>query len=290
VYANSFGGTLCAANFLGCFITINGAIQIVNEAYQMYASPSTLGTLDATGTGNVYYEDNYFLGFWQAMSGLDDGARAVFRHNILDNSALGSHGPDTSNVGARQWEITDNTFHYDNMNPGACEGYNINYFFFIRGGTGIIADNDIADVNSGSCYGDKPEIVITVMNLRRRAGPNACWGANISGIQYPSPRQFGFGYVAGGAGNDVIGQYRGDSEPAYIWNNRGASVIALQDYSGAECTNPDSTSSYVQLGRDYFTSPKPNFVKYPYPHPLTASNQAGTAAAPAPVTNVRILR
>jgi len=289
IYKNSFGATLCAATFLGCTVQVNGALGIILNTYASYASPSTLGTLDTTGTNNVYYEDNYFLAFWQAMTGFDDGARAVFRHNILDNSALGSHGADTSPIGARLWEVTDNIFYYDNLNPAGCEAYNLNYAFYIRGGTGVIANNTFADINSGQCYGDKSEILIAIQNLRRASTTNSCWGATASGIQYPSPRQFGFGYTTGKAGNDSTGQYFGDSEPAYIFNN-GAAVIALQDYEPNDCgAGADPISGYVQLNRDYFTSAKPGYAGYPYPHPLRKAGTLFTAAPPAP-TAVQIIK
>jgi hypothetical protein len=122
---------------------------------------------------------------------------------------------------------------------------------------------------------------MTEMSLQRNTGgAHACWGANIPGIQYPAPRQVGFGRVTGTAGLDGDGVYFGDSEPAYLWNNTGAMLgIGVSDYGGVECTNPDSTTKYVVLNRDYFNNTaKPGYTPYSYPHPLVTSS--GTTNPP----------
>jgi hypothetical protein len=123
---------------------------------------------------------------------------------------------------------------------------------------------------------------MAVLNLRESWGANPCWGAGISGIQYPAPRQLGFGNVTGTAGNDSV-TYKGDSEPMYIWNNSGTYTIGFAD-GGGSCSNPDSSADYIKEGRDYFVgTPKPGYTKYTYPHPLRA---AGTK--PTPPKNVRV--
>ena len=63
-----------------------------------------------------------------------------------------------------------------------------------------------------------------VLNLHRAVGPAPCWGAGTVGIEYPAPRQVGFGYVTGAGGVDGQGIYRGDSEPAYVWAGTGDPV------------------------------------------------------------------
>ena len=116
---------------------------------------------------------------------------------------------------------------------------------------------------------------MTVMNLRRNAGPNPCWGAGIPGNQYPAPRQAGMGRVTGTAGYDSI-TYVGDSEPIYIWNITGpTSTISITDYQSNGCSNPDTSTNYIQSGRDYFVgTPKPGYQKYTYPHPLRNSDSS----------------
>src|SRR5262249_9702652 len=194
-------------------------------------------------------------------------------------------------MGVRHFELYENTFIFTNF--ADCSGLqtvNVPYFLFLRGGTGVIADNP-GLVNMTSCaWGSKPALTFTVMNLQRNAGPNACWGAGTSGAaKSPAPRQIGRGYVTG-TGTDGNGRtsdaftYVGDREPLYIWNQSSPPVMS--DYDSTECgATVESTDNYVQSGRDYiFGTPKPGYAKYPYPHPLRGGS--GLAAP----TNLRVIR
>jgi hypothetical protein len=68
------------------------------------------------------------------------------------------------------------------------------------------------------------------------------------------------------------------NEPIYIWNNTA---------SGAS-RNTTSGSTNVKSGRDYITgTPRPGYVPFTYPHPLT---QSSTTAPPAAPTNLRVVR
>ena len=158
-----------------------------------------MGTADVSGESNVYVEDSTFtLALHEAID-WDDNCRLVIRHNTFDNSSITSHGADTSSIGARHVEIYNNTFIFTNL--GDCDGSktaNLAYWIFMRGATGVIADN-IGLTNMSSCaWGTKPALNLTVMNLQRNAGPNPCWGQGTSdGAQYHVPRQVGMGYVTG---------------------------------------------------------------------------------------------
>jgi hypothetical protein len=281
VYKNSFDNGLCSSTALGCTLSVSQAVSLkAPTRTDAWVSPSYMGMNDIGGVNNFYIEDNYFAGFWQSDMDFDDNSRSVTRHNIFDNSAMGSHGADTSNVGVRYYEIYDNNYIFSDMGDYT---YNLNWWFFFRGGTGIITDNILPNITS-QAYGDKSEIVLTVMNLQRNSGPNPCWGANITGIQYPTPRQVGMGRVTGTAGTDSI-TYVGDSEPMYIWNNTGTYSIGINDYGGTECTNPDSTTVYIVAGRDYFlNTAKPGYLKYTYPHPLTFTGTNWTNSTPSNLT------
>lgn len=292
VYRNSFNATLCSASFVGCDLQVNGAVGVKNIYLESsWTTPSTMGDDDTSGTSNFYVEDNYFLAFWQALGVTDGAGRAVIRHNIFDNSVLGSHGADTEDLGVRHYEVYDNEFIYSDI---GADTYNINYWFYIRGGTGTIHNNVLPNILS-STWGDKSEISMTVMNLSRNSGPNPCWGANLGGVQYPAPRQVGMGYVTGLAENDSI-TYRGDSEPLYIWGNDGNYVVDVYNYGGSECVNPDSSTDYIVHGRDYFNNetPKPQYTEYTYPHPLTvdfeteddASSPIRSAGSPSGVQSI----
>jgi hypothetical protein len=274
-------------------------IQCKPEQLQTsWTTTSTMGTADTTGESNVYVEDSTFtLSLHQAID-WDDNCRIVIRHNTFDNSSITSHGADTSNFGARHFEIYNNTFIFTNYND--CDGSrtaNLAYFIYIRGATGVITDNT-GLANMASCaWGLKPALNMTVMTLQRNAGPNPCWGQNSSGgAKYPSPRQVGHGNVTG-AGHDGTGRtndiwtYVGDLEPLYIWNpivTPGVSDYApgAPDSCAGAPTGYDVSTNYLVAGRDYFAdgTAKPGYTKFTYPHPLRP-----VAVAPAPPTNLRIV-
>lgn len=243
-------------------------IVIYASGQNAWNRSSTMGANDSTGTSNFYIEDCDFHAFLNSTD-MDDNAKVVIRHNLFDNSGCGSHGADTSNYGMRHFELYDNTFIFNGYSDG--NTMNLNYFLFLRGGTGVFTDNVVPNIISQD-YGDKPEITMITMNLQRNAGPNPCWGhGTANGAMYPAPRQVGMGRVTERAGNDSI-TYRGDSEPIYIWNNTGTVGIGIADYGGVECSNPDHSSNYIRSGRDYVAGTvKPDYAKYTYPHPLRSS-------------------
>ena len=242
------------------------AIHHIDCPTDSWTTPANWGSSDSDGTHSLYVEDCDFHA-WRNATDFDNNSRSVMRHCLMNNAGLGTHGADTSSYGQRYFELYDSEFAYNGFGNG--QTLPTNWWFFIRGGTFIVTDCIIPLMDS-SDYPNKPTWRIIVMNLQRSAGPNPCWGANIPGIQYPSPRQAGMGRVTGTAGNDSV-TYKGDSEPIYLWNNTGTGAhrVALDDYGGSECTNPDSTASYVVSGRDYFDgTAKPGYQKYQYPHPL----------------------
>jgi hypothetical protein len=85
-----------------------------------------------------------------------------------------------------------------------------------------------------------------------------------------------------------FGEYCSGSYPvqdqvteSYVWNNTytgGTGAVTIGVLGGCE--------SYLQAGRDYFTSPRPGYTPYTYPHPLT---QQGSPLLAAP-TNLRIIQ
>jgi hypothetical protein len=232
---------------------------------------STEGTLDPDGEQNLYIEDNTITHVGEGTLDPDDNARMVVRHNTFDNSAMASHGADTSWVGVRHVEVYDNEFIFTNF--GDCDGsqtMNLPWFIFIRGGTWVITNNVMPDLSSCS-YGDKPGILATVMNLQRDDGLYGCWGAGENTDQtYPAPHQFG----QGADGSEQI------LDPTYIWNNVGSDSgsgngrFSTTDFGSDECPAPvQSVVDYIHVGRDVILDqPKANWAPYPYPHPLRASH------------------
>ncbi len=109
---------------------------------------STMGANDLNGATNFYVEDCDFHGYLGAAD-FDSNSRVVFRHNRLDNSAISSHGADTSPIGLRHVEIYDNELIFDNF--GDCDGsvtLPLPWFFWLRGGTGVITNNVLPAISS----------------------------------------------------------------------------------------------------------------------------------------------
>jgi len=237
---------------------------------------STMGAADTNGATNFYVEACDFHAILNATD-FDSAARVVFRHNILDNSGMGSHGADTGPIGMRQVEIYDNELIFDNF--GDCDGsvtLPVPWFFWMRGGTGVITDNILPAISS-CAWGNKGNILFSVLNTRRNSGPYCCWK------NYPAPHQIGQGYGSSAVFHEYTptncwGQgenfsYYTFSEPVYIWNNRGTArnQVSLNAESADPCGNNQLLTNYVQAGREYKLEAKPGYVKYTYPHPLRSS-------------------
>ncbi len=244
-----------------------------------WTEPSYWGITDTYGNKNLYFENNTLVNMLEGID-IDSFGRAVLRYNTFINSAVVSHGSDTSGTGGRYFELYNNTFTYDATptNPTGPYGpapTNMNGFTSMRGGSAVIWNNTYGDINSGGWWGDKSEVAFLAENVRR-GGPYGCWTQG-----YPFPDQFGWGYTVGGtqAGNTGIYQ---DPEPVYMWNNTGQGNInnpTVAEYYPNECgDNAPSVTEYIKINRDYYMSEKPGYVPYTYPHPLTT----GTVVTPPP--------
>jgi hypothetical protein len=234
-----------------------------------WLTADTLGTHDTNGNKNFYVEDcdlHYFLN----ATNFDSNSRVVFRHCTLDNAGLGSHGADTSPYGARHWEVYNNTFILEPTTNGIV--LNVNYWFFIRGGTGVITDNVMPQIVSQD-WGHKNAVHMIVENIRRGGvpgpypiGPYPCW------TTYPCPHSPGRGN-SGSSGTMLAGDF---SDPIRIWNNIGpvdSSDVAVAQYEPDECGNAELASKFTQINRDYYfsadaTVARSGYTKYTYPHPL----------------------
>lgn len=267
------------------------AIQMQPFDETAWNTTSFFGTNDTTGQNNLYIEDNDFHAYLNATDN-DEGARSVFRYNMLDNSGFGTHGVDSGPLGSRYFEF------YNNV--GVFEGYtnsttfNMNWWMFVRGGTYVITNNTLPPITSQD-FNTKLDVNMTVMNLQRTLGPNPCWGAGHSGgTFYYTPRQVGMGRVTGTgvAGNgsstynaSALGfsatEYVGDPEPGYIWNNSRQPLtnVGDSDYGSGSpdscppSPTPASSVNYIVANRDYFngSTAKPGYTPYQFPHPLALS-------------------
>jgi hypothetical protein len=218
-----------------------------------WTTNSTIGSTDVKGTANTYLEDCTFKDLFLQAVDFDDNCRTVVRHCVFDNSAIASHGQETSPAGARHWEVYDNTFIF--TPSGENYPLNLNYFFYVRGGTGVIAHNVFPHIAS-QMWGEKGEILLTVYNIRRSSQFVPCQ------TSYPAARQIGQSFRNGSNVTD----------PLYIWGNTGNGNYnnpGIVDYEPDQCGNDQHCAMYLKTGRDYIVgSPKPGYSEYPYPHPL----------------------
>jgi len=274
VWSCSFDASPFAYSTLGIQREVMGAITA-------WITPSTWGAADTTGRNNFYFEDCDFHAYLNFLSN-DDNSRTVLRHCVFDNAGMGSHGADTSPYGQRHFEIYDSEFVFNSTNGDVL---NLNWWVLLRGGTFLITDCIMADINSQD-YSNKSELVLAIYNLDWNVN-NGCWGAGTPQVEYYCPRQVGMGNVTG-IGHDGLGRqfdsvtYVGDPEPIYVWNITGMPTpgVDVIDSGQNACSNPDSPSSYIQPGRDYFLgTAKPGYQKFVYPHPL---RNGGATPTPTP--------
>jgi hypothetical protein len=302
IWNNSFEGSSYSRGMLvtvgGYRTKIGGGLQSGQNAW---LQPSYWGTLDTTGTNNVYVETNDFHTM-QAAADNDDNARTVWRNNLMDEATFSTHGADTSPYGERYFEFYNNKLVHNEYSDSTTFNLPNGWVGQVRGGTGVYHDNTHVIIGSGTDYPTPVDLTLRVYPLQQNyngaypaPADRDCWGTGTTGgTHYPAPRQVGFGRVTGtgtaplsppGPSADSI-TYVGDSEPLYAWNNGGAATASVGTFSPNQCTNPDSPSNYIVEGRDYFTNtPKPGYTPYTYPHPLTLGQSSGNSpVAPTQLT------
>jgi hypothetical protein len=290
--------------FIGSGNTGIGGISFVVSIgdYTLYNQPSTLGTRDTDGLHNTYVEDCTFRNATN-MANFDANSRVVLRHCLMDEAGLGSHGQETSPNGTASWEIYDNEFRCTQDNPS-----NLNYWYQIRGGTGVVTRNKVGEVPWG-----KTQFQLNVFSITRGANDGA--GGSFCPIEYPAPRQTGWSWKDNGAnwgkvmgqasvleGGKSPGYFLPDGkgavlDPVYFWDNTGpgtqvAGYVQTATYSPDNCGNGQVIGTYLQKGRDYYVDAgaKPGWTAYQYPHPLRSGGPAPTptstpSATPTPTAS-----
>lgn len=233
------------------------------DSERSWSTADSLGSRDANGKLNHYIEENTFYGGTNQGIDADDSTRVVYRYNTLTYSSFNTHGYATSSVGVRHFEVYNNIF----LHPGGSSQIaNQNWAIWIRGGTGVIFNNQIADM-AGSYWGNKPEFVLTIRGAEDARPQGAC-----SNVSYPVPRQLGQNHN----GNSYF------TDPIYMWGNTGATAVNAGWNWGNPCGLTWST--FFQWGRDAVNTgtAKPGYTAYAYPHPLRSGGT--TAPPPAPDT------
>ncbi len=144
-----WGGTLIGLIDHDTFNASGNAEIIHNSAYG--PSDTSGWSYDIVpGSGDaVYIEDNTFFNnatgnpayFW-GCSAVQSyyGARTVFRHNSVEMAQIDQHGT-AGMIGARWWEIYENTFSTTVPNASQC------CYITLRAGSGVVFNNHHTGVN-----------------------------------------------------------------------------------------------------------------------------------------------
>ncbi len=239
--------------------TGGGASEMIHNL-AMGPSDTSGWTDDVTpgGSNMLFIEDNTFassactsncsfLGTSAVQSYY--GARTVFRHNTLNMAQVDQHGT-AGNVGARWWEIYDNTFNI-------VSGGNQSAYMDLRAGSGVVFNNhQIGSTNLGAG------------NIILREEDTG----------YPVLYQIGRGvnedyspaYVWGNDSSmNVV------SNSSNVQANRDFFVSTAQPASLVRCElGTDGGTANGLIGSCPGTY---SYVPYPYPHPLQG---ASSVAAP----------
>lgn len=229
----------------------------------------SFGTADA-----VYIENNSFLWGSAADGAVDcvNGGRITFRYNSVQGIMAGNHGMDSRPRSCMQMEIYDNAF--------VSNSHSVFVAVQSRGGTGIFFENTIDDNFS---------VPIGITNYRSCCYAGAmctpspdpphgdCDGTNpLDGNTSPAS------VYKGWPCRDQIGRGTAQqSEPLYEWSNTQLGVdVDVEVYNyWSGCVDPQP-SDHVQANRDYFNdTPRPGYVPYIFPHPLSVDNATGTLLA-----------
>ena len=240
------GGVIFNNVFRGAWDDSAFQHKIDNDT-QSWSTADTMGARDADGKRNVYVENNVFEGMANQATDFDDAARVVFRYNTLNNASFNSHGLATSPIGVRHFEVYNNDFNYldDQVNQ--------NWHIWIRGGTGVIFDNDVEDI-IGTQWGNKMELHLSV-RAAVDGGVNGCCRS------WACDHQIGQNHDGNSQFLDAL----------RIWNNTGTLAYGLSDNWSNSCGN--NMSDFLQHGRDFVVTAdaKTGYAPYTYPHPLRAN-------------------
>jgi hypothetical protein len=221
------------------------------------------------GPNMLFIEDNTFSspcsGGGQAVIEAYYGARTVFRYNSLYNEVYVDEHGTAGSVGARWYEMYDNTFY-----PS---GHAIFATFQIRAGSGLIYNNHLVGSYSGN--------------------PSLEFWEEDSGT-WPLAYQVGSGINGYTNQHSTCANGTLNTAPVHVWGNDA--VITNATYG--------TPGSLIQQGRDFFIdSSQPaaiaqmekstdtcsttySYTPYPYPHPLQGQGQAQKPQPPTGLSAV----
>lgn len=252
------------------------------------ADPAVWRQDSAVGTArNVFIEDNtiqnlnvksgneMFFQIWWA-------GRVVLRHNTIHNFSIDAHDyRDNSQRGARSWEIYENT--WTNASGVDLQWMNL------RAGTGVVYNNILTETSQLHAIG------LLAYSAYGYVSPCCCMPQGypycmdqIGRGKFTGTKTPGDVSLAADCKNNRA-NWSQALEPAYFWNNTRNGIASTPSVGGgsgcaAECGVTQSEAAAIQLNRDYYTSAKPGYTPFTYPHPLT------TAVPPQPPLRPRIVQ
>jgi hypothetical protein len=266
------------------FVNTTSNSSAWNQPDSMGAGPDSTGVNkgDPTGTLDTYVENCLFQDMDMACTNFDDNSRTVIRYCTLNNATLNSHGQETSTWGNRHWEIYNNSFNYSTSGKaygGDSYPLNMNGWFGVRGGTGVITNNAMENIPY-----NKLGILLTVYSISR-VDSIPCQTA------YPAAHQAGQGWSSVSTaqyGHPVVSKDGTGAvpDPIYIWGNTGTETtdpnyVGVYQFTPDECGNNEKIGTFLQEGRDYFVNEaRPGWTPYTYPHPLRRNALGASASAP----------
>lgn len=122
-------------------------------------------------------------------------------------------------------------------------------------GRGTSAGTRSWEIYANAILTSPPEMVADGIGLR--GGDGVAFGNTLRRIPY----------VAHLSNETCVGTYPLENQirDAYFWNNR---YTPIPGYDPTPIWIKPGCEPYLQLGRDYYTTPKPGYTAYVYPHPL----------------------
>ena len=221
------------------------------------------------GDRTIFIEDNKFVqgrNDCQSHNGhaayAGQGTMYVLRHNtIIGQINADAHG-FCYTIGTREYAIYNNTWI-------APSGVSIYTLVGLRGGTGVVYNNEFISQGGGAKYG------VELQDVRINSSPNCSNTLYHMDVEASSNCATNEGYPC----VDQIGRGKNQTkDPLYVWNNKNFPSMNI------------ISSSYFQQGRDYYlnSGPKPGYIESPYPHPLTGKGAYPGASTPNPPSALQV--
>lgn len=208
----------------------------IPEARALWAEDHLFGSTDPTGLHTVYIEDNTF--YKSFVSNVVDsgfsGAYVARYNKVTGLTQFQVHSlQEAITRGSRGWEIYGNSF------TGATPTW---ASIFIRGGTGFVFNNSIANYTYGVIFDNVRSFTnIPTAGLCDGSSP---WDGNIDTNGWPCRDQIGRGKDLSlwTEENPYPDQ---ESRPAYVWSN-------IKSGSNIPVYVHNNCGDWIQADRDYF--------------------------------------